>query len=211
MVKIYVKNKPLFLVDSISEEVAEYIHRPDTIFIDELNPSAVKTLLQQLEQEDFYGGVFLHSNLDELLKAFKSILTVIPAAGGLTYTKEKELLLIFRKGKWDLPKGKLDDGEDLHTCALREIKEETGAGYLQLEGPLKVTYHTYYERGLHILKESHWFLVRAKRRSSLKPQTEEDIEKCEWVPLAKVPAYIDHMHASLIDVMQMALTLLYKK
>ena len=93
---------------------------------------------------------------------------------------------------------------------VRPKPKEHGLGN-QIEGPLKVTYHTYYERGLHILKESHWFLVRAKRRSSLKPQTEEDIEKCEWVPLAKVPAYIDHMHASLIDVMQMALTLLYKK
>lgn len=200
MVKLYVQNKPLFLVDKIDKEVEEYIHRPATIFIDELNVSAVNTMLQQLEQAEFYAGVFQHNNLARLLDAFKTKLYVIEAAGGLVYTKQKDVLLIFRKGKWDLPKGKLDEGEDLETCALREIKEETGADFLQLEKPLQVTYHTYYEGEKHILKESHWFLVKTKKRSVLKPQVEEDIEKCEWVPFDKLPSYTNNMHASIIDV-----------
>lgn len=202
MVKIYVQNKPLFLVTAIDKEIEEYIHRPDIIFIDELNSPAIKTMMQQLEQEDYYGGVFLHSSLDELLDGFKSHLTVIQAAGGLVYTKQNEILLIFRKGKWDLPKGKLDEGEDLASCALREIEEETGVGNLQLESPLQVTYHTYHEKGLQVLKESHWFLVKAEVKSALTPQTEEDIEKCEWVAMDRLSTYMDNMHASIIDVLR---------
>ena len=200
MIKIYVQNKPLFLVDSIGKEIEEYVHRPDILFIDKLNFSSINTMLQQLEQGDFYAGVFLHPNLSELLDAFKSNLIVIKAAGGMVYTKDKELLLIFRKGKWDLPKGKIDEGEDLETCALREIKEETGAIALEIQKPLQVTYHTYYEGEKHILKESHWFLIKTTTRSALQPQTEENIEKCEWVALDKVSSYMNNMHASIIDV-----------
>ena len=211
MVKIYVHNKPLFLVDSITSEVKEYVKRKDTLFIDDLNSSSVKTMIQQLEQADFYAGVFLHPKLDELLEAFKSKFIVIQAAGGLVHIKRKDILLIFRKGKWDLPKGKLDDGEEMESCALREIKEETGVDNLQIEKPLQITYHTYHEGEKHILKESHWFLIKANNRSSLTPQTEEDIEKCEWASLEDLSTYTSNMHASIIDVTNTALKLLKKK
>jgi 8-oxo-dGTP pyrophosphatase MutT (NUDIX family) len=211
MLKIFVNNKPLFLVDAIDRNVDEYLHRPDTIFIDELNPSAIKTMLQQLENEDYYAGVFLHPSIEELLNAFKSQLVLVQAAGGLVHTKAKELLLIFRKGKWDLPKGKLDEGEDLMACALREITEETGAHSLSIEKPLQLTYHTYYEKEKHILKESHWYLVKTTARSVLKPQMEEDIEKCEWVPINYLEAYTSNMHASIIDVINNSVKILTKK
>lgn len=202
MIKIYVQNKPLFLIDKINPEVEDYLHRQDTIFIDELNAPAVKTMLHELDQPQFYTGVFLHPNLDELLAGFKAHLNVIVACGGLVHTAENELLLIFRKGKWDLPKGKLDEGETLEECALREIEEETGAINLTIEQPLQVTYHTYQERGKHNLKESHWYLIKAKEKTPLKPQTEEDIEKCIWVPLAEVGNYIGGAFASVADVLK---------
>jgi hypothetical protein len=71
MHKIYIQNKPLFLVDKVDKEVDDYLHRQDTMFIDELNSSSVKTMLQQLENPEYYAGVFLHNNLNELLDAFK--------------------------------------------------------------------------------------------------------------------------------------------
>ncbi len=200
MIKIYIKGKPLFLVDTITKEIDDYLHRTDTLFIDELNLTTLKTMLQEIEKPDYYAGVFLHHNTNELLLAFKSQLTVIVAAGGLVYTNDNELLLIFRKGKWDLPKGKLDEGEELETCALREIEEETSASALTIENPLFISYHTYNEKGKNILKESHWFLVKANNKSNLQPQTEEDIEKCEWVPVSELLSYLHNAHASIGDV-----------
>jgi len=200
MLKIHIQNKPLYLSDQVNEEINDYLHRQETLFIDELNPAGVRTMVQELEKPEYYAGVYLHKNLDELLNAFKAELTVIQAAGGLVYTEQSEILLIFRKGKWDLPKGKLDEGEDLEECALREIEEETGAQNLTLEKPLHITYHTYHEKGKHILKESHWYLIRTPKATELQAQTEEDIEKCEWVPSSNLATYIANMHASIIDV-----------
>ena len=116
--------------------------------------------------------------------------------------KKNQVLFIFRRGKWDLPKGKLDDGEEIEACALREIEEETGATGLSIEKPFHITYHTYFEGDKQVLKESHWFLVNTSEKTILNPQTEEDIEKCEWVPLNRLGNYMSNMHASIIDVVQ---------
>ena len=106
---------------------------------------------------------------------------IIRAAGGLVFNEKEEALLIFRRGKWDLPKGKLDEGESLHECAVREVEEETGLKNVKLLSFLTTTYHTYEEDGKQILKESHWYRMEVKGKQTLTPQTEEDITDIRWV------------------------------
>lgn len=202
MLTIYVQNKPIYLVNKINPEIEDYLHRPTTLFIDELDPSAVRTMLQEMEAPRFYYGVFKHASLPQLLAAFKEQLNVVVAAGGLVHTAENDLLLIRRLGRWDLPKGKLDEGESLEECALREIHEETGAEGLMIEQPLAVTYHTYHQNGKNNLKESHWFLVKAAKKTPLTPQTEEDVTQCIWVPLHEIETYRDGAFASVAEVLK---------
>ena len=76
----------------------------------------------------------------------------IQAGGGLVENELREVLFIFRRGKWDLPKGKLDRGETLEQCAIREVEEETGVRQLNLVRFLLITEHEYVERGKKILK-----------------------------------------------------------
>lgn len=106
---------------------------------------------------------------------------IIRAAGGLVFNDKGEALFIFRRGKWDLPKGKLDEGESLEACAIREVEEETGLKNVVLKEFLLTTYHTYEEKGEQILKESHWYTMEVKGKQELKPQTEEDITGIRWV------------------------------
>src|SRR5437764_12665983 len=123
--KIYFNNKPLFLTDTITKEIEEYTHSSETMFIDELNTHTVKTMIYEMDQSQIYAGVFLFNDVNKLMKAFKKELTLVMAAGGFVHS-ESNVLLIYRKAKWDLPKGKADEGENLEQCALREIHEETG-------------------------------------------------------------------------------------
>jgi 8-oxo-dGTP pyrophosphatase MutT (NUDIX family) len=204
-IKIYFNNKPLFLVNEVTKEIEELLHHEDTVFIDEFNAHTLKAMIHEMEAAQIHAGVFLHKDTEEMLRAFKKKLVLVIAAGGLAHTDENELLLIFRKGKWDLPKGKLDGKESLASCALREIKEETGLQEAAIEHPLCVTYHTYHEFGKHILKESHWFLMKAQKQDSFTPQLEEDIEKCEWVRPDQLGPYLDHTHASILDVVKAGL------
>ena len=114
----------------------------------------------------------------------------------------EQFLLIYRRGKWDLPKGKLDEGEDLKTCAVREVEEETGIKNVNLQDPLSITYHTYYENGLFILKETHWFLMSVDQVQPFIPQINEDIEKCEWVKTDGLAPYMENTHPSVLEVVK---------
>lgn len=108
----------------------------------------------------------------------------VSAAGGYVVRRgtsgEPEVLLIFRRGVWDLPKGKQDLGESIETCALREVEEEIGARQLSLVDRLGTTVHGYPEEGRYCIKTTHWFLMQTPERR-FTPQEEEEIQAVAWV------------------------------
>ena len=75
--------------------------------------------------------------------------TQLIAAGGLVTNPNGEILWIFRRGFWDLPKGKLDEGETIQSCAVREVQEETGLINIQLHQMIGFTNHTYFDKYLN--------------------------------------------------------------
>ncbi len=201
-IKIYFGNKPLFLCDNIDTAVEPYLHHDDAVFIDELNPHTVKSMIHEMQVEKVHAGVFFHPDLDVLKKAFIKKFNLALAAGGLVQNEKKEILLIFRRGNWDLPKGKLDKGESLEQCAVREVEEETGLKNVSLISPLTTTYHTYHEGARFILKESHWFSMSVKGDQPLIPQTEEDIQEIKWVAAKDIPSFLSKTYPSVADVLQ---------
>jgi 8-oxo-dGTP pyrophosphatase MutT (NUDIX family) len=115
------------------------------------------------------------------LELFAQDKITIEAAGGMVLNKNGQLLMMKRKGKWDMPKGKLDEGETIEECAVREVIEETGLSPLYSIRKLQTTFHTYPYKGKTALKPSHWFLMRYEGIQEPVPQTEEDITEIRWV------------------------------
>ncbi len=202
-IKIYFDNKPLFLCDAIDKAVEPYIHHDDAIFIDELDSHTIKTIIHEMQQPQVHAGVFFHSDIETLKQAFFKKFTLVTAAGGLVQNEKKEYLLIYRKGKWDLPKGKLDKGEKLEDCAVREVEEETGLKEVKLIKPLCVTYHTYHEGARFILKDSHWYTMKVKGPQQLVPQIAEEIHEIRWVKKTELAEYVKDSYPSVADVLQM--------
>lgn len=155
-----------------------------------------------MQLEKVHAGVFLHSDLEEIKTAVFKKFKRVQAAGGLVQNEKSDNLLIYRRGKWDLPKGKLDAGESLEECAVREVQEETGLVNVVLEAPLLVTWHTYHEGTHFILKESHWYLMRCSGPQVLVPQTEEDILEAKWVRTEELPSCFDQAFPSVVDVLK---------
>jgi len=139
-----------------------------------------------------------------LKSSFFKHFTLIKAAGGLVKNKKGEILLIFRRGKWDLPKGKLDDHETIEQCAKREVQEETGLHELETGKLIEITYHTYVEFGKHILKESHWYAIKATGNEKLIPQTEEDITEIIWVKKEDLKNYFSNTFPAIIEILKKA-------
>ncbi|GAB3428164.1 NUDIX hydrolase [Niabella aquatica] len=199
---LYIHNKPVYLCDELSTDLEKLHHRPDTIFIDELDTHTVKAMLREISLPEIHCGIFLHSNLEDLKNQFFKKFELHVAAGGLVLNEKKEMLLIFRRGYWDLPKGHQDKGETIEACAVREVQEETGLTKIAISAPLLITYHTYGQGTHHILKESHWYLMQVEANETLVPQTEEDIEKIEWVKKEEMEPYLHKAYPSIRDVIQ---------
>jgi len=201
-IKIYFTDKPLFLCNEIDETIQPYVHHDDAVFIDELDQHTVKAMIHEMQQPEVHAGVFFHPDLDKLKEAFIKKFTFIKAGGGLVLNEKKEVLMIFRRGKWDLPKGKLDKGETLEECAIREVKEETGLASVELVSALTITHHTYHEGTRFILKESHWYIMKANGKQELIPQTEEDIHEIKWVKADELDKYKKDSFPSIRDVLE---------
>ena len=130
-------------------------------------------------------------------EAFARDYRPIGAAGGIVVNDRQQVLMIFRLGRWDFPKGKIEEGENPAEAALREVCEETGLPTPTLGRELPSTFHTYTLNGEKILKQTHWFAMRCPDTATLKPQTEEDITQAEWVDIEKVGAHLKDSYASL--------------
>jgi 8-oxo-dGTP pyrophosphatase MutT (NUDIX family) len=201
-IKIYFDAKPLFLCDAVDETIQPYVHHDDAIFIDELNTHTVKSMIHEMEQPKIHSGVFYHPELDKLKSAFFKKFAFVQAAGGVAQNEEKKLLMIFRRGKWDLPKGKLDKGERLEDCAIREVEEETGLQNIKLVSPLTITYHTYHEGARFILKESHWFTMQVKGEQQPAPQIAEGITEVRWLTAPEAEQLFEECYPSVSDVIK---------
>jgi 8-oxo-dGTP pyrophosphatase MutT (NUDIX family) len=204
--KIYFNEKPLFLCDRMTDEIKAYAHHDDAVLIDDFSHPAVNSMIHEMRNPKVHAGIFVHDNFEELRKAFWKKFHLVKAAGGLLRNDEGRILMMLRRGKWDLPKGKLDPGETLEQCAVREVGEETGLHEVQLDGPLLVTYHTYDENGKHILKETHWYRMKASSTEPLVPQSEEQITGLRWVDIAGLKPLLQHTFPSVIDVVRAGLS-----
>ena len=130
--------------------------------------------------------------------------TQIIAAGGLVTNPQGQILWIFRRGFWDLPKGKLDEGETIQTCAVREVEEETGIKNIRLHELLKFTNHTYFDTHLNqeVVKRTYWFHMTIPTEQKGIPQATEDIEKIEWHSLATAKHCLEQTYPTIIEVIE---------
>lgn len=201
IIKIFFENKPVFLTDELSPVITEFMHHPETIYVDEISTRAINSLLHEIVNPAFVRGILYNDNIEKTKKAFYKHFKIIEAAGGVVKNETGEVLFIFRKGKWDLPKGKNDGDEDAKECALREVKEETGLINVKAGKLLCTTYHVYHEFGKHILKETHWFNMEASSQQQLIPQQDEGIEKIEWVNNNGIKEKLKNSYALITDVL----------
>ena len=135
-------------------------------------------------------------------KSFCADYSLIEAAGGLVYNSDNQLLMIFRNGKWDLPKGKLEIDENIKECAIREVEEECGISGLSIVNALKDTYHTYEINGKKILKRTFWFAMNSNYKGNLIPQAEEGIIKVIWVDKQDIAEKLENSFGNINELLK---------
>ena len=201
MYKIYINERPLILVDTISVQDG-WQSQKRTLVVRYLNKT--KQILQyidMLSKTKKIDQVILHHNDKKVLKKdFLSLMNVVEAGGGLVFNDKKEILVIFRRGSWDLPKGKLEKNEGKRLGALREVMEETGVDNVQISKKVGKTYHLFNQKGKRSLKLTYWYSMTTSFEDNLIPQAEEDIEKAEWVEPKKFLKNYKPIYKNISDI-----------
>jgi len=173
MYKVFVNDKPLFLTSSVEKETDFQIFLMETVDVEQL---IIKMFNNRVDKAFLY-----HPDEKLALKMLKDKIPQAKAGGGLVYNKRGEVLFILRNGKWDLPKGGIEKGEEIEETALREVEEETGVAGLNITDKLQKTYHVFKRNGQYKLKVTHWFEMKTSYDGKLTGQADEGIEQVVWV------------------------------
>jgi 8-oxo-dGTP pyrophosphatase MutT (NUDIX family) len=200
--KIYFNDKPFIITDTLHTDEKQLSATHGTIMLNHYDQASLLQATYSLENTPAKAVIVLTDKTEEAFTLFRSFFTEVQTGGGLVKNEKNEYLFIFRRKKWDLPKGKLDDGETIEQCALREVTEETGLTKVVLGDFLIDTWHSYAERGKRILKRGTWYNMNASSTEKLVPQTEEDIEEITWLPKAQWAFVLQNTFQSIKEVLQ---------
>lgn len=198
MYKVFFNSYIIFLADKIPE-ISEFKYDYFSSFgdIEDLKPQVIQYL-----HSNKPGNLFIyHSDIDYCMNIFRKCFTVIPASGGLVKNCRNENLVMFRRGKWDLPKGKADSGESPEQTALREVGEECMIEGLEIIRYLITTYHIYFLEDIPVLKETRWYEMRYDGKKQPKSPGKEGIEKIIWLPFSQLDKISGNTFPTVIDVM----------
>jgi 8-oxo-dGTP pyrophosphatase MutT (NUDIX family) len=205
MYKIYINDSELILCKSSKKEkIAAQVH-PHLVVPYQGRKKMLLNYVDTLEKSPTRKAIIIHDEEYKSLKYdFTSLIPEIVAAGGMVKNQHDEILFIFRRESWDLPKGKLDKGETNSEAALREVMEETGIKNVSIIGKIGKTQHLFRTRSnRRAIKKSHWYLMSANKQA-LTPQEDEDIEVAVWMTKERFLSRPRIVYRSILDVINRA-------
>lgn len=205
-VKIISKNKFQHLhaadfdtmVDARLEPLTEKKFKGHVII---LNASAATVekffkLLWTVKDFSFQSVVFVVDIKEAIEEQVKGYYKVVKAAGGVVFNDEHKILMMYRLGKWDLPKGKRDDDEKSKATAIREVEEECNIS-VTLGEKICTTWHTYAMGNNKILKRTKWYRMNCTDDTHMKPQLEEGIEELNWMNERQIQQALLNSYSSI--------------
>ncbi|OEY73094.1 NUDIX hydrolase [Salegentibacter salarius] len=189
MYKVFVNDVPLIL--STKKDLGEnYVSLP-------IKKVRIKRIIKKISKGELLYVNLYHEKEEKLLKHLFKKLRVVTAAGGMVLNDKDEILFIYRKKRWDLPKGKTEKNETIEASAIREVEEETGVEGLKVTKFLQKTYHIFKRKGRYRLKVTHWYEMRTSYEGELRPETKEGIEKAKWKDLKKSQKALQKSYANI--------------
>ncbi len=179
MKRIYFRNREL----TICSKDNSLLQNNEAVILSPSNDFELANIPQMMEMNTNLNHLIVCENnlysQEDIYRKITSNLHIINAGGGLISNSDGKFLMIYRRGVWDLPKGKQEEGEDIKDTAIRETAEEVGLE-CDLGDLICVTEHIYRIEKSLILKKTYWFSMYYSGEKIPVPQTVEQIEKCVW-------------------------------
>ena len=189
MYKVFVNDIPIIL-STIKELGDKYTSIP-------IKEAKFKRIIKNINKGRLLYVNLYHSKEKKLLKHLFKKLPVVTAGGGMVLNQNDEVLFIYRNGRWDLPKGKIEKEESLEEGAIREVEEETGVKNLEVTKFLQKTYHVFQRKGKYKLKVTYWYEMKTDYTGELVPEESEGIMKVKWKNKEKAQKALKKSYANI--------------
>ena len=190
MYKVFFNQKPLILTSKI-------IKSSDSSPLMHIKFSSKNQILKAVKSKKTQSVYIYHKNIKKLWEIFTKKFPIKDAAGGLVQRNDDKLLFIYRKNRWDLPKGGVEKHELIIEAAQREVKEETGLADLIVINKIGETYHIFSNGKNYRLKRTHWFKMKSGYKGDLSPQKEEGIISAEWISKKRIPEILENAYENI--------------
>ncbi|ABG59920.1 hypothetical protein CHU_2668 [Cytophaga hutchinsonii ATCC 33406] len=199
----FIPTLPVFEYDTIigsAEEILS-IRLVGKVLIQQATARQLERLIRIMELKrlkKLLSITFAVDDYEFMVEFIKDQFKVIKASGGVV-RKQDKILLIFRLGKWDLPKGKLKKKEESLKAAKREVEEECSVK-VDVKDKICSTWHTYVRKNKRILKRTDWYEMNCLDDSNMQPQLAEFIEDLKWMNYKEVMKSVKDSYASIQEV-----------
>lgn len=196
--KVYFSNRPVIFTQDEPQcespfkgvEIIRSCGKMDIVLIESAIARGAKTIY------------VVCNEVEKAWEKFSNQFEFVQAAGGVVVNDEGKMLFIFRHEKWDLPKGKVEEGEKIDEGALREVEEECSIKDITLGRQLKTSWHTYIQKGEPMLKATAWYVMKFGGKGTPKPQAEEGITETRWIAESELSIVRANTYPSVLDVVE---------
>ncbi|XP_051972244.1 m7GpppN-mRNA hydrolase [Xyrauchen texanus] len=156
--------------------------------------------LPQCGIRDFAKAVFNHcpfllphgEDVQKVLEQWKEYKMGVPTFGAIILDETLDNVLLVQgylaKSGWGFPKGKVNEDEAFHDCAVREVLEETGFDIRD-----RICKKTYIEQRISDQLARLYIIPGVPKDTKFNPKTRKEIRNIEWFPLDKLPCHRNDM------------------
>lgn len=178
-------------------EQAHWFYEDNSV---EQNPSLKSLSFKEFTSLMFNSCAALRpyiSHIDDIYKDFTSYKFRVPVTGAIILDESYEKCLLVKGWKagasWSFPRGKKSKDEEDHTCAVREVLEETGFDVSEL---LKID--DYIEVVIGQQRVRLYIITGVKEDTVFAPLTKKEISEISWHRLDDLqPASVEAMSRGL--------------
>ncbi|KDQ63534.1 hypothetical protein JAAARDRAFT_119261 [Jaapia argillacea MUCL 33604] len=160
-------------------------------FIREENPRFPSLALKRFSEMLFHACPLLHQWSHDHEQAFNTFMqykTRVPVCGAIMLNDSWDKCILVKGWKassgWGFPKGKINQDEEPHKCAAREVLEETGYDLAGQINKLDVI-----EMSIKEQKISLYIVQGVPEDYPFKTKTRKEISKIEWFKLVDLPTW----------------------
>ncbi|XP_008322581.1 m7GpppN-mRNA hydrolase [Cynoglossus semilaevis] len=149
---------------------------------------------------DFAKAVFHHcpfllphgEDVQKVLEQWKEYKMGVPTYGAIILNESLENVLLVQgylaKSGWGFPKGKVNEDEAPHDCAVREVLEETGFDIKN-----RICKDVFIEQKINDQLVRLYIIPGVSKDTKFYPKTRKEIRNIEWFPIEKLPCHRNDM------------------